>query len=131
MVPWGIWALGLIVICVVVLLLLKRGRSQGNSDVQVIGRLMEAGADLTRVHQVEFLFYFPSPGCAEEAAGHLRAGGYKVSVEGTTTGTRCAVTALRAMVPLLSEMQALRTRFDELATRAGGLYETWRAEPVK
>ncbi len=128
---WVIWVLGLIVVGVVVLWLLRGARSRRQSDDQAIDRLIQAGTDMTRVHEVEFRFYFPSRASAEEAAGRLRADGYKVSIAGTAPDAPYAVTALCSMVPLLSEMQALRVKFDELATRAGGLYETWTAEVVR
>jgi hypothetical protein len=35
------------------------------------------------------------------------------------------------MVPLLSELKSLRSRFDELATREGGIYDGWSAGVVK
>ncbi len=128
---WGIGALALIVVCVLVLLFRKRGRAQSGADAEGIDRLAEACSDLTRVHAIEFLFYFPSRASADEASARLHADGYKVSIEGGTTGTRCVLRATRSIVPLLSELQVLRSTLNELAAREGGLYDTWRAEVVK
>lgn len=128
---WAICALALIVVCVLVLLLRKRGPAQSSADAEGIDRLAKAGSDLTRVHAIEFLFYFPSRVSADEASARLNADGYKVSIEGGATGTRCVLRATRSMVPLLSELQVLRSTLNELAAREGGLYDSWRAEVVK
>ncbi len=128
---WGIFALGLIVICVIVLFFLKRGPARSSSDAQAIDRLMKAGSDLTLAHDIEFLFYFPSRVSADEAATRLKSDGYTVSVEEAATGTRCVLRATRWMVPVLREFEMLRSKFDELAAREGGLYESWRAEVVR
>jgi hypothetical protein len=128
---WVIFALALIIVCVLVLLFRKRGPAQSSADAEGIERLAKAGSDLTRVHAIEFLFYFPSRASADEASARLQAAGYTVSIEGGATGTRCVLRATRSMVPLLSELQALRSRLDELAAREGGLYDDWRAEAVK
>jgi hypothetical protein len=128
---WGIFALGLIAVCVLVLVFLNRGRTRGSSDAEAIDRLAKAGSDLTRVHEIEFLFFFPSRASVEEAATRLKADGYTVSIEETITGARCVLVAARSMVPLLSGIQALRSRFDELAARQGGVFDGWRAVGVR
>ncbi len=92
---------------------------------------MKAGSDLTLAHDIEFLFYFPSRVSADEAATRLKADGYTVSIEETITGARWVLLATRSMVPLLSEIQVLRSKFDELAAREGGVFDGWRAEAVK
>jgi hypothetical protein len=128
---WGIFALGLIAVCVLVLVLLNRGRTRGSSDAQIIDRLLKAGSDLTRAHEIEFLFFFPSRASADEAARRLKADGCTVSIDETITGTRWVLLATRSMVPLLSEMQPLRSKFDELAAREGGVFDGWRAAGVR
>ena len=128
---WVIGVLALIMVCVLVLLFRKKLSAQTSSDSEGIDRLAKAGSDLTRVHAIEFLFYFPSRASADEASARLHADVYKVSIEGGTTGTRCVLRATRSMVPLLSDLQVLRSTLDELAAREGGLYDSWRAEVVK
>jgi hypothetical protein len=128
---WVIGALALIVVCVLVLLFRKRGPAQNNADAEGIDRLAKAGSDLARVHAIEFLFYFPSRASTEKVSAQLSADGYKVSLEGSAGGTRCILRATRSMVPLLSELQGLRSTLDQLAAREGGLYDGWRAETVK
>lgn len=128
---WVIFALALIVVCVLVILLRKRGSTQSSADAQGIDRLRNAGSDITRIHAIEFLFYFPSRASADEASARLHADGYKVSIEGGAGGTRCVLRATRSMVPHLPELQVLRSTLDELAARQGGLYDSWRAEAVR
>jgi regulator of ribonuclease activity B len=128
---WGIFALGLIAVCVLVLVLLNKGHARGSSDAQIIDRLVNAGSDLTRAHEIEFLFFFPSRASADEAVTRLKADGYTVSIEETITGTRWVLLATGSMVPLLSAMQPLRSRFDELAAREGGVFDGWRAVGVR
>jgi hypothetical protein len=131
MVLWGISAFALIIVCVLVLLLLQRRPTKSSADAEGIDRLVKAGSDLTRAHAIEFLLYFPSRTSADEASAHLHADGYKVSIEGGATGRRCVLRATRSMVPLLPDLQTLRSTLDELAAREGGLYDNWWAEVVK
>jgi hypothetical protein len=128
---WAIGALALIVVCVLVLLFRKRGPAQSSADAEGIDRLAKAGSDLTRIHTIEFLFYFPARASADEASARLQADGYLVSIEGGTMGTRSVLRATRSMVPRLPQLQVLRSTLDELAAREGGLYDNWRAEVVK
>ncbi len=128
---WVICALALIIACVLALLFRERGPARSGADAEGIERLAKAGSDVTRVHTIEFLLYFPSRASADEASARLKTEGYRVSTEGGAMGTRCVLRATRSMVPLLSELQALRSRLDELAAREGGLYDDWRAEVVR
>ncbi len=123
---WGVFALGLIVLSVVVLWHLTRRPARTDSDAQIIDRLEKTGSDLTRAHAIEFLFYFPSGASADAASTRLRADGYDVSLQEIATGARWVLVATRSMVPLLPELQALRSKFDELAGREGGLYDNWK-----
>jgi len=131
MTPWVIGVLVLIVAGVLVVLYRKRLSAQGSTDAEGIDRLAKTGSDLTHVHAIEFLFYFPSRASADEASARLRAEGYKVSIKDDVTGTRCTLRATRSMVPILSELEVLRSKLNELAGREGGLYDGWRAEVVK
>jgi hypothetical protein len=124
-------ALGLIVACVVVFLLRKKGVVPRSADAQGIDRLMKAGSDLTRVHEIESLFYFPSRASAENVSPRLQGDGYKVSIEEGVRGPRSVLRATRSMVPLVSELPALRLTFDELAVREGGIYDDWKVEVVR
>jgi hypothetical protein len=99
---WAIYAFVLIIVAVALFLLARRTAPGKASDAQIIEQLTKGGSNLTRPHNIEFRFYFPY-----------------------------IVRAARSMVPLLSELQSLRSRFDELATREGGIYDGWSAGVVK
>jgi hypothetical protein len=128
---WAIYAIVLIIVAVALFLLARRTAPGKASDAQVIEQLTKGGSNLTRPHNIEFRFYFPSRELAERVTGTLRADGFRVSVEEVAQGNQYILRAARAMVPLLSELQSLRSRFDELATREGGVYDGWSAGVVK
>ena len=128
---WVLFTLALIVVCVLALLFRKSRLAQRSADADGIDRLTRSGSDLTQVHAIEFLFSFPVRASAEEASARLRADGYKVSIEEDATGTRCVLRATRSMIPLLSDLQVLRSTLNELAAREGGLYDGWTAEVVR
>jgi hypothetical protein len=128
---WAIYAIVLIIVAVAVFLFARRAALGKASDAQVIEQLTKRGSNLTRPHNIEFRFYFPSRELAERVTATLRADGFRVSVEEVAQGNQYIVRAARSMVPLLSELQSLRSRFDELATREGGIYDGWTAEMVK
>ena len=128
---WAIYAIVLIIVAVAVFLFARRAAPGKASDAQVIEQLTKGGSNLTRPHNIEFRFYFPSRELAERVTGTLRADGFQVSVEEVAQGNQYILRAARAMVPLLSELQSLRSRFDELATREGGIYDGWSAGAVK
>jgi len=128
---WAIYAIVLIIVAVAVFLFARRAGPGKASDAQVIEQLTKGGSNLTRPHNIEFRFYFPSRELAERVTGTLRSDGFQVSVEEVVQGNQYILRAARAMVPLLSELKSLRSRFDELATREGGVYDGWSAGVVK
>lgn len=128
---WAIYVLVLLIVIAAVVLFVRRATPRKASDAQVIEQLTKGGSNLTRPHNIEFRFYFPSRELAERVTTTLRADGFQVSVEEVAQGNQYIVRAARAMVPLLSDLQSLRSRFDELATREGGIYDGWTAGVVK
>ncbi len=128
---WAIYALVLLIVAVVVFLIARRATPRKASDAQVIEQLRNAGSDLSRPHNIAFRFYFPSGRFAERVTATLRGDGFQVSTQEVVQGHQYVVRANRLLVPLLSELQSLRSRFDELANRGGGIYEGWSAEVVK
>ncbi len=127
---WGVYALGVIALWLLVVFLLKTGPARSSPDARGIDQLARAGSDLTRAHVIEFRFYFPSRATADAVSARLKADGYTVSVEEAVPGARWVLLAMRSMVPLLSEMQLLRSKFDDFAAREGGMYDSWRAAPL-
>lgn len=128
---WMIYAIVLLIVVVAAFLFSRRATSRKASDAQGIEQLTKGGSNLTRPHNIEFRFYFPSCELAERVTATLSADGFRVSVEEVAQGNQYIVRAARAMVPLLSELKSLRSRFDELATREGGIYDGWSAGVVK
>jgi hypothetical protein len=128
---WAIYALVLLIVIVAVVLFVRGSTPRKASDAQVIEQLTKGGSNLTRPHNIEFRFYFPSREQAERVTATLRADGFQVSLEEVAQGNQYTVRAARAMVPLLTELKSLRSRFDELATREGGIYDGWSAGVVK
>jgi hypothetical protein len=128
---WVIYAIILLVVAVVVFLFMRRTTPGTASDAKVMEQLAKAGSNLSRPHNIEFRFYFPSEQFAERVSATLRADGFQVSTQEVVQGHQYIVRAARSMVPVLSELESLRSRFDELATREGGIYDGWSAEVVK
>lgn len=128
---WMIYAILLLIVAVAVFLFARRATSRKGSDAHVLEQLTRAGSNLTRPHKIEFRFYFPSGELAERVNAALRADGFQVSTQEVAQGNQYVVRATRSMVPLLSELQSLRAKFDEVATREGGIYDGWSAEVVK
>jgi len=128
---WTIHVFVLLIVIVAVVLFVRGATPRKASDAQVIEQRAKGGSNLTRPHNIEFRFYFPSRELAERVSATLRADGFQVSVEEVTQGNQYSVRAARAMAPLLSELQSLRSRLDELATREGGIYDGWSADVVK
>jgi len=128
---WAIYAIVLLIVVVAAFLFSRRATSRKASDAQVIEQLTKGGSNLTRPHNVQFRFYFPSRLSADRVTGTLRADGFQVSVEEVAQGNQYIVRVARSMVPLLSELQSRRSKFDELANREGGIYDGWSAEVVK
>ena len=127
----AIYAIVLLVIAVAVFLFARRTTPKRPSDAQAIEQLVRSGANLTRPHRIEFRFFFPSAKFAERVSSTLTADGFQVSTQEVVQGHQYIVRATRSMLPALSELESLRSRFDELANREGGLYEGWSAEGVK
>jgi hypothetical protein len=127
----AIYAIVLVVVAVVVFLFARRSAPKKPSDARAIDQLVRSGANLTRPHRIEFRFLFPSVKFAERVSAALTADGFQVSTQEVVQGYQYTVRATRSMVPVLSELEKLRSRFDELATREGGIYDGWSAEAVK
>ena len=128
---WVIYAIILLVASVVVFLFMRRTTPGTAADAKITEQLAKAGSNLSRPHKIEFRFYFPSAQFAERVSATLKADGFQVATQEVVRGHQYLVRATRTMVPLLPELQSLRSRFDELATREGGIYDGWSAEAVK
>lgn len=108
-----------------------RGFSMRNKpidwDAHFIQGLRKAGVDTFVEHPVDFFFTLPTREAAEAVARELAADGYTVDVKKapeSTTG-QYSLDASRRMRLIVPEMQELTARFNRLAERHGGRYDSW------
>jgi hypothetical protein len=95
-------------------------------DAHFIQGLRKAGVDTFVEHVVDFFFTMPSREAAERLAGVLRADGYQVDVtDARATSGQFSLHASRQMRLIVPDMQALTTRFTQLAGEHGGQYDSW------
>ena len=101
-------------------------------DAQVIESLKQGGADLSKVHDIDFFLMFASESDASSAASELAQIGYDVvAIEVSPDRTQWQVHAKRKMIPALDAMVAITRSFEALAQSHGGYYDGWGTEAVK
>jgi hypothetical protein len=99
-----------------------------NRDAQVIAQLAGVGSNLSKQHKIDFFFYFPTKEKAKRIAAKLHADGFSTSVEKSLSTHEYAIQAKKLMVPVESELVALREKFNILAASENGVYDGWGAE---
>lgn len=101
-------------------------------DAQVIESLRQNGADVTKVHDIDFYLIFTRQSDATVAAEQSRLLGYKVvSVSQMSATRQWEVHAKRKMVPELGAMQATTRALQALAKARGGYYDGWGTIGIK
>jgi hypothetical protein len=101
-------------------------------DAQVIEQLRIAGSDLSRPHDVDFFFYFPSREQADAAIDDLVSLGYRIVASEASPGQgEWHVHAFRRMVPELGAMSESTRVLNELSARHGGEYDGWGTSVVE
>jgi hypothetical protein len=97
------------------------------ADRKVLAALRDAGADLTKVTEVNFYLYFSSRAAAAAAALDASTPPLTATVrEGADDVTwLCYVTG--QMIPNEDEIHAASERLADLARRHGGEYDGWEA----
>lgn len=101
-------------------------------DARVIENLRSNGADLTKVHDIDFFLVFSRQADALATAEKIKVLGYEVvSVKQTTTAKQWEVYAKRKMVPELKTMQATTRALQALAEARGGYYDGWGTVGIK
>jgi len=101
-------------------------------DAQVIENLRQNGADVTKVHDIDFYLVFTRQSDATATAEKIRLLGYKVIDVNQTPATRqWEVHAKRKMVPELGAMQATTRALQALAAARGGYYDGWGTVGIK
>jgi hypothetical protein len=101
-------------------------------DQLLIEQLSKSGADVSKPHDITFLFYFPSQDGATKALFDI----YKKKFDAELTkpekaGEPWTCLAKKTMVPELKAMQKIRQQFMTIATANGGEYHGWSAIPGK
>ncbi|MED5612723.1 MULTISPECIES: ribonuclease E inhibitor RraB [unclassified Janthinobacterium] len=101
-------------------------------DARVIENLRQNGADVTKVHNIDFFLVFIRKADAVATAEKIRALGYEiVGIGQPPTAKQWEIHAKRKMVPELQAMQATTRALQSLAEVRNGYYDGWGAVGVK
>jgi regulator of RNase E activity RraB len=101
-------------------------------DARVIDNLRQAGADLSRTHDIDFFLMFTRESSAYSAAAEIEKLGYNViAIEALPGREQWQVHAKRMMVPKLDAMTAITRGLEALAQFHGGYYDGWGTVAVK
>ena len=101
-------------------------------DAHVIEGLRDAGSDMSKPHDIDFFFYFPSRQKAEAAIADLKSLGYIIVEAGVTPGqSDWHVHASRRMVPDLEAMNASTRTLEALGAKHDGEYDGWGTSVVE
>jgi regulator of RNase E activity RraB len=101
-------------------------------DARVIENLRHNGADITKIHDIDFFLVFSRQSDASAAAEKVEGLGYKViSIKATSTEKQWEVYARRKMAPELGAMQATTRALQTLAEALGGYYDGWGTVGIK
>jgi len=101
-------------------------------DARVIENLLHNGADVTKVHDIDFFLVFSVQSDALAIADKVQVLGYVVvGVNQTADRKQWEVHATRKMVPRLEAMQASTRVLQALAETRGGYYDGWGTVGVK
>ena len=104
---------------------LSRKKRTIDWDEQFIQQLRKAGVNTFEDHLVDFFFTLPSRQACEQIAFVLRPDGYTLDIKENTEAGAFSLHAQRRMRLIISEMQALTARFNQLAEQHGGKYDNW------
>ena len=101
-------------------------------DARVIETLRQNGADVTKVHDIDFFLVFTRKDDAVATAEKISALGYEiVGVGQPPTTKQWEIHAKRKMVPELQAMQATTRALQSLAEVRTGYYDGWGAVGAK
>jgi hypothetical protein len=104
---------------------LSRRKRHIDWDEHFIQGLRKAGVNAFEEHPVDFFFTMPSRAACEQLAFALRPEGYQLDIRQDAESGQFSLHAQRSMRLLVPEMQALTARFNELAAKHGGKYDSW------
>lgn len=100
-------------------------------DGQVIVQLVKAGSKLTKVHPIEFYFYFPTKEAAHRVAAKLMADGFSAQVNYSAYKGDWLIFATKAMLPDEAQLLVLRQKFETMASEEKGEYDGWGTPVVE
>lgn len=99
-------------------------------DAVALEQLAKSGADLSKLHQIDFTLRFPSQKAAERAELALMGFAFSTSKLPSKTTDQWTVVGTKKMYPLESDLSGLRDKLDAIAAEGKGTYEGWRARVV-
>jgi regulator of RNase E activity RraB len=100
-------------------------------DGQVIQQLKKAGSNISKPHDIEFFFYFPTLEAAEKVAVTLNTEGFTAKAQPAAKGNDFVVLATKSMIPSDAELTALRQKFNAMSAAEKGDYDGWGSPVVK
>jgi hypothetical protein len=103
---------------------------QADADRQVLANLENFGAELTRVRETDWFFYFPAEDAARAAATILSEHNYQVQInppEPTESSEWCLIVT-RETALSKNYVARMTSQFVRLAKEQGGIYDGWGAE---
>jgi hypothetical protein len=107
---------------------LSEGGPAEEHDVEILETLEEHGADLAEAREVRVNLLFPSEAEAEAAGEELTEAGYDVvAFEAAGEEEPWAIRATRELQVDRDNVTGFRRRFEDLAERHGGEFESWEA----
>jgi hypothetical protein len=120
-----------ILIILGILFFARKAKAQDGLDRQVILQLQQAGSDISKPHQIDFFFYFPTLESADRIAAKLSSDGYSAKAEKAAIGSLFVVEATKSIIPEEATLANLRQVFNEMSDAENGEYDGWGAEVVK
>lgn len=125
--------IGLMVLAIAGILIYSRigVSTELSPDGQVIQQLKKAGSNISKPHDMEFFFYFPTLEAAEKIATTLKLEGFIAVAQQAAKGDDFVVLATKSMVPSDVELTALRQKFNAMSANEKGEYDGWGSPLVK
>jgi hypothetical protein len=93
--------------------------------VEIRRQLHRHGSNLQLPHDLDFYFYLPTHGAAQNAARDLRARGFSVAVSRSASGAQWLCLANRRIVPDRRRLDEWGPWFQRVAAAHGGEYDGW------
>lgn len=122
----------LVIACLAASAVIAQTSIAEQQDARVIEVLRQNGADVSKVHDIDFFLVFMRKADALATAEKISALGYEIVGIGQPPATkRWEIHARRKMVPELQAMQATTRALQSLAEVRNGYYDGWGAVGVK